>query len=189
MSDELKHECGIAHIRLLKSLDFYKKKYGSAFYGINKMYLLMEKQHNRGQDGAGFASIKLNVEPGKRFISRVRSIEKQPIQDVFSKINTRINSDLKNSPNLAKNTSKLKASVPYLAESLLGHVRYGTFGGNNVENVQPLLRQNNWKHRNLILAGNFNMTNVAELFNNLIELGQHPKEYSDTITIMEKIGH
>ena len=189
MSDELKHECGIAHIRLLKSLDFYKKKYGSAFYGINKMYLLMEKQHNRGQDGAGFASIKLNVEPGKRFISRIRSIEKQPIQDVFSKINTRINSDLKNNPNLAKNTSKLKASVPYLAESLLGHVRYGTFGGNSVENVQPLLRQNNWKHRNLILAGNFNMTNVAELFNNLIELGQHPKEYSDTITIMEKIGH
>mgnify|MGYP000052291247 CR=1 FL=1 len=182
MSDELKHECGIAHIRLLKSLDFYKKKYGSAFYGINKMYLLMEKQHNRGQDGAGFASIKLNVEPGKRFISRIRSIEKQPIQDVFSKINTRINSDLKNNPNLAKNTSKLKASVPYLAESLLGHVRYGTFGGNSVENVQPLLRQNNWKHRNLILAGNFNMTNVAELFNNLIELGQHPKEYSDMVS-------
>ena len=112
MSDELKHECGIAHIRLLKSLDFYKTKYGSAFYGINKMYLLMEKQHNRGQDGAGFASIKLNVEPGKKFISRIRSIEKQPIQDVFSKINTRINSDLKNNPNLAKNTSKLKASVP-----------------------------------------------------------------------------
>ena len=189
MSDELKHECGIAHIRLLKSLDFYKKKYGSAFYGINKMYLLMEKQHNRGQDGAGFASIKLNVPPGKKFISRIRSIEKQPIQDLFSKINNRINFDLKNNPNLAKDTSKLKTSIPYLAESLLGHVRYGTFGGNSMENVQPLLRQNNWKHRNLILAGNFNMTNVAELFNNLIELGQHPKEYSDTITIMEKIGH
>jgi len=189
MSDEIKHECGIAHIRLLKSLDFYKKKYGSAFYGINKMYLLMEKQHNRGQDGAGFASIKLNVEPGKKFISRIRSIEKQPIQDLFSKINNRINSDLKNNPNLIKDTSKLKTSIPYLAESLLGHVRYGTFGGNSMENVQPLLRQNNWKHRNLILAGNFNMTNVAELFNNLIELGQHPKEYSDTITIMEKIGH
>jgi len=189
MSDELKHECGIAHIRLLKPLDFYKKKYGSAFYGINKMYLLMEKQHNRGQDGAGFASIKLNVEPGKKFISRIRSIEKQPIQDLFSKINNRINSDLKNNPNLTKDTSKLKTSIPYLAESLLGHVRYGTFGSNSMENVQPLLRQNNWKHRNLILAGNFNMTNVAELFNNLIELGQHPKEYSDTITIMEKIGH
>lgn len=189
MSDELKHECGIAHIRLLKPLDFYKKKYGSAFYGINKMYLLMEKQHNRGQDGAGFASIKLDIDPGKKFISRIRSIEKQPIQDVFSKINNRINSDLKDNPSLAEDTVKLKDTVPYIAESLLGHVRYGTFGGNSVENVQPLLRQNNWKHRNLILAGNFNMTNVAELFNNLIELGQHPKEYSDTITIMEKIGH
>ncbi len=189
MSDELKHECGIAHIRLLKPLDFYKQKYGSAFYGINKMYLLMEKQHNRGQDGAGFASIKLDVDPGKKFISRIRSIEKQPIQDVFSKINNRINSDLKDNPSLAEDIIKLKDTVPYIAESLLGHVRYGTFGGNSVENVQPLLRQNNWKHRNLILAGNFNMTNVAELFNNLIELGQHPKEYSDTITIMEKIGH
>ena len=189
MSDELKHECGIAHIRLLKPLDFYKKKYGTAFYGINKMYLLMEKQHNRGQDGAGFAIIKLNVSPGKKFISRIRSIEKQPIQDVFSKINNRINSELKNNPKLGSDIEKLKHSVPYVAESLLGHVRYGTFGGNSVENVQPLLRQNNWKHRNLILAGNFNMTNVEELFNNLIELGQHPKEYSDTITIMEKIGH
>jgi len=189
MSDELKHECGIAHIRLLKPLDFYKKKYGTAFYGINKMYLLMEKQHNRGQDGAGFASIKLNVNPGKKFISRIRSIEKQPIQDIFSKINVRINSELKSNPKLTNDIEKLKKSVPYLAESLLGHVRYGTFGGNSVENVQPLLRQNNWKHRNLILAGNFNMTNVEELFNNLIELGQHPKEYSDTITIMEKIGH
>ena len=189
MSDELKHECGIAHIRLLKPLDFYKKKYGTAFYGINKMYLLMEKQHNRGQDGAGFASIKLNVSPGKKFISRIRSIEKQPIQDVFSKINNRINSELKNNPKLGSDIEKLKHSVPYVAECLLGHVRYGTFGGNSVENVQPLLRQNNWKHRNLILAGNFNMTNVEELFNNLIELGQHPKEYSDTITIMEKIGH
>ena len=189
MSDELKHECGIAHIRLLKPLDFYKKKYGTAFYGINKMYLLMEKQHNRGQDGAGFASIKLNVSPGKKFISRIRSIEKQPIQDLFSIINNRINSELKNNPKLNTDVKKLKHSVPYIAESLLGHVRYGTFGGNSVENVQPLLRQNNWKHRNLILAGNFNMTNVEELFNNLIELGQHPKEYSDTITIMEKIGH
>ena len=149
----------------------------------------MEKQHNRGQDGAGFASIKLNVSPGKKFISRIRSIEKQPIQDVFSKINNRINSELKNNPKLSSDIEKLKHSVPYVAESLLGHVRYGTFGGNSVENVQPLLRQNNWKHRNLILAGNFNMTNVEELFNNLIELGQHPKEYSDTITIMEKIGH
>ena len=189
MSDAIKHECGIGHIRLLKPLEFYKKKYGSAFYGINKMYLLMEKQHNRGQDGAGFASIKLDIEPGKRFISRIRSIEKQPIQDVFGKINERINKELKLAPSLIDNISKLKNNVPYLAESLLGHVRYGTFGGNSVENVHPFLRQNNWKHRNLILAGNFNMTNSKELFNSLIELGQHPKEYTDTVIIMEKIGH
>ena len=189
MSDAIKHECGIGHIRLLKPLEFYKKKYGSAFYGINKMYLLMEKQHNRGQDGAGFASIKLDVEPGKRFISRIRSIEKQPIQDLFSKINERINKELRLVPSLIDNISKLKNNVPYLAESLLGHVRYGTFGGNSVENVHPFLRQNNWKHRNLILAGNFNMTNSKELFNSLIELGQHPKEYTDTVIIMEKIGH
>ena len=189
MSDAIKHECGIGHIRLLKPLEFYKKKYGSSFYGINKMYLLMEKQHNRGQDGAGFASIKLDVKPGKRFISRIRSTEKQPIQDVFGKINERINSELKSNPSIVDDIEKLKSKVPYLAEILLGHVRYGTFGGNSVENVHPFLRQNNWKHRNLILAGNFNMTNSNELFNSLIELGQHPKEYTDTVIIMEKIGH
>ena len=189
MSDAIKHECGIGHIRLLKPLEFYKKKYGSAFYGINKLYLLMEKQHNRGQDGAGFASIKLDIEPGRRFISRIRSTEKQPIQDVFSKINERINHELKLNPSISDDIEKLKQKVPYLAEALLGHVRYGTFGGNSVENVHPFLRQNNWKHRNLILAGNFNMTNSNELFKSLIELGQHPKEYTDTVIIMEKIGH
>ena len=189
MSDALKHECGIGHIRLLKPLEFYKKKYGSAFYGINKMYLLMEKQHNRGQDGAGFASIKLDVDPGNRFISRIRSKEKQPIQDVFSKINLRINSEIESNKNLIQDIQKLKTKVPYLAEVMLGHVRYGTFGNNSVDNVHPFLRQNNWKHRNLILAGNFNMTNSRELFNSLIELGQHPKEYTDTVVIMEKIGH
>ena len=189
MSDAIKHECGIGHIRLLKPLEFYKKKYGSSFYGINKMYLLMEKQHNRGQDGAGFASIKLDVQPGKRFISRIRSTEKQPIQDVFGKINERINSEIKSDPSIVNDIEKIKSKVPYLAEVLLGHVRYGTFGGNSVENVHPFLRQNNWKHRNLILAGNFNMTNSNELFNSLIELGQHPKEYTDTVIIMEKIGH
>ena len=189
MSDAIKHECGIGHIRLLKPLEFYKKKYGSSFYGINKMYLLMEKQHNRGQDGAGFASIKLDVQPGKRFISRIRSTEKQPIQDVFGKINERINSEIKSDPSIVNDIEKIKSKVPYLAEVLLGHVRYGTFGGNSVENVHPFLRQNNWKHRNLILAGNFNMTNSKELFNSLIELGQHPKEYTDTVIIMEKIGH
>ena len=189
MSDALKHECGIAHIRLLKPLEYYKKKYGTAFYGINKMYLLMEKQHNRGQDGAGFASIKFDVDPGERYISRVRSIEQQPIQDVFSKINNRINEVLENNPALKEDVSLQKKHIPYIGEVMLGHVRYGTFGKNSVESVHPFLRQNNWKHRNLILAGNFNMTNVKDLFNNLVELGQHPKEYTDTITIMEKIGH
>ena len=189
MSDALKHECGIAHIRLLKPLEYYKKKYGTAFYGINKMYLLMEKQHNRGQDGAGFASIKFDVEPGERYISRVRSIEQQPIQDVFSQINNRINEALENNPSLKEDVSLQKKHIPYIGEVMLGHVRYGTFGKNSVESVHPFLRQNNWKHRNLILAGNFNMTNVKDLFNNLVELGQHPKEYNDAITIMEKIGH
>jgi amidophosphoribosyltransferase len=188
MSDALKHECGIAHIRLLKPLDYYKKKYGSTFYGINKMYLLMEKQHNRGQDGAGFASIKFDVDPGERYISRVRSVEQQPIQDVFSKINNRINDVLEANPLLKDDVFLQKKHIPYIGEVMLGHVRYGTFGKNSVESVHPFLRQNN-KHRNLILAGNFNMTNVKDLFNNLVELGQHPKEYTDTITIMEKIGH
>jgi len=189
MSDALKHECGIAHIRLLKPLEYYKEKYGSAFYGVNKMYLLMEKQHNRGQDGAGFASIKIDTEPGERYISRVRSIEQQPIQDIFAQINSRINKELTENPEYANNVALQKKHIPYIGEVLLGHVRYGTFGKNSVESVHPFLRQNNWTHRNLILAGNFNMTNVKELFNNLIALGQHPKEYTDTITIMEKIGH
>ena len=189
MSDALKHECGIALIRLLKPLEFYKEKYGTAFYGINKMYLMMEKQHNRGQDGAGFASIKLNVSPGERYISRVRSNAAQPIQDIFSKINNRINDENSNNPDLINDVAAQKKIIPYLGELLLGHVRYGTYGGNSVENVHPFLRQNNWMHRNLIIAGNFNMTNTSELFNNLIELGMHPKEKADTITVMEKIGH
>ncbi len=189
MSDVLKHECGIAVIRLLKPLEYYKEKYGSAFYGVNKMYLMMEKQHNRGQDGAGFASIKLDTKPGERYISRVRSVAQQPIQDIFGKINERINKELTAHPEYANNVALQKRHIPYIGELLLGHVRYGTFGKNSVESVHPFLRQNNWMHRNLIMAGNFNMTNVKELFANLIQLGQHPKEYTDTITIMEKIGH
>ncbi len=189
MSDAIKHECGIAHIRLLKPLEYYKEKYGSAFYGVNKMYLLMEKQHNRGQDGAGFASIKLDTKPGERYISRVRSIQQQPIQDIFAQINQRINKELTEHPEYANDVALQKKHIPYIGEVLLGHVRYGTFGKNSVESVHPFLRQNNWMHRNLIMAGNFNMTNVKELFGNLVELGQHPKEYTDTITIMEKVGH
>ncbi|MDT0691304.1 amidophosphoribosyltransferase [Salegentibacter sp. F188] len=189
MSDALKHECGIAHIRLLKPLEYYKEKYGSAFYGVNKMYLMMEKQHNRGQDGAGFASIKLNTAPGERYISRVRSNQAQPIQDIFAQINERVNEEIKTNPEYADDVALQKKHIPYLGEVFLGHVRYGTFGKNNIESVHPFLRQNNWMHRNLIVAGNFNMTNVNKLFNKLVELGQHPKERADTVTVMEKIGH
>ncbi len=189
MSDALKHECGIAMIRLLKPLEFYHKKYGTAFYGVNKMYLMMEKQHNRGQDGAGFASIKMDVSPGERYISRVRSNAAQPIQDIFSQINDRINLEFKSHPEYSGDVAAQKKNIPYIGELLLGHVRYGTFGINSVENVHPFLRQNNWMHRNLIIAGNFNMTNTTHLFNNLIKLGMHPKEKADTITVMEKIGH
>ena len=189
MSDSIKHECGIALLRLKKPLDFYKEKYGTAFYGIQKMYLLMEKQHNRGQDGAGFASIKLDVEAGERYISRVRSNDAQPIQDVFAQINDRINEELRTHPEWANDVDLQKKNIPYIGELFLGHVRYGTFGKNSIESVHPFLRQNNWMHRNLIVAGNFNMTNVTELFNSLLELGQHPKELADTVTVMEKIGH
>ncbi|WP_033959408.1 amidophosphoribosyltransferase [Psychroserpens jangbogonensis] len=189
MSDALKHECGIALVRLKKPLEYYKEKYGSAFYGVNKMYLMMEKQHNRGQDGAGFASIKLDTLPGERYISRVRSIAQQPIQDIFAQINERINDELDEHPEYQDNVALQKKHIPYIGELLLGHVRYGTFGKNSVESVHPFLRQNNWMHRNLIVAGNFNMTNVNELFDGLVELGQHPKDKVDTITIMEKIGH
>ena len=189
MSDSIKHECGISLIRLLKPLEYYAEKYGSAFYGVNKMYLMMEKQHNRGQDGAGFASIKLDMDPGQRYMSRVRSIEPQPIQDIFDKINARINTALKDYPEIKNDIAAQKKLIPYVAEVLLGHVRYGTFGKNSIENVHPFLRQNNWMHRNLIVAGNFNMTNTGELFDNLVQLGQHPKERADTITVMEKIGH
>jgi amidophosphoribosyltransferase len=189
MSDAIKHECGIALLRLKKPLEFYKEKYGTAFYGIQKMYLLMEKQHNRGQDGAGFASIKLDVEPGERYISRIRSNDAQPIQDIFAQINGRINEELILHPEYQDNVQLQKENIPYIGELFLGHVRYGTFGKNNIESVHPFLRQNNWMHRNLIIAGNFNMTNVKELFNSLVELGQHPKELADTVTVMEKIGH
>ncbi len=189
MSDSLKHECGIAMVRLLKPLAFYKKKYGTSFYGIQKMYLLLEKQHNRGQDGAGFASIKLDVKPGTRYISRVRSNQSKPIQDIFKQINTRIDGVLEKNPEKKDDIDWQIQNMPYVGNVFLGHVRYGTFGSNSIESVHPFLRQSNWRHKNLIMAGNFNMTNSAELLEELIELGQHPKENTDTVTIMEKIGH
>jgi len=178
MSDQIKHECGIALIRLLKPLEFYQKKYGSKSYGANKMYLMMEKQHNRGQDGAGLATVKIGAKPGEKYIFRERSSSKQPIQEVFTRVNERI-----------AGSKESEENVPFQAELLLGHVRYGTFGKNNIESVHPFLRQNNWTHRNLIVAGNFNMTNNQELFENLVKLGQHPKSKVDSVTVMEKIGH
>ena len=178
MSDHIKHECGIALIRLLKPLEFYQKKYGSKSYGANKMYLMMEKQHNRGQDGAGLATVKIGAKPGEKYIFRERSSAKQPIQEVFTRVSERIAA-----------SEEMEGNVPFQAELLLGHVRYGTFGKNNIESVHPFLRQNNWTHRNLIVAGNFNMTNNQELFENLVKLGQHPKSKVDSVTVMEKIGH
>ncbi len=189
MSDAIKHECGIALVRLKKPLQFYKDKYGSAFYGINKMYLLMEKQHNRGQDGAGFASVKFNVEPGTRYVSRVRSNKSQPIQDVFAQINKRINGVFENFPDKKDDVKWQEENMPYIGNLFLGHVRYGTFGKNSIESVHPFLRQSNWRHKNLIVAGNFNMTNSNQMLQELVELGQHPKEFTDTVTVMEKIGH
>jgi len=189
MSDAIKHECGIALVRLLKPLQFYKDKYGSSFYGLNKTYLLMEKQHNRGQDGAGLANIKLDVGPGHRYISRKRSNSGTPIKDIFAEINERFASEFERNPEHVNDPEWLKVNLPFTGELFLGHLRYGTFGGNSIENCHPFLRQSNWKTRNLVLAGNFNMTNVDELFQQLVDLGQHPKELADTVTVLEKIGH
>ena len=186
MSDFLQHECGIAMLRLKQPLQYYIDKYGSAFYGLNKMYLLMEKQHNRGQDGAGLANIKLDVPPGKRYISRIRSVDSRPIQDVFSRIMPRFEG--LTSEQLS-NGQYLQEEMAFTGELFLAHLRYGTFGKNQVENCHPFLRQNNWRTRNLVVAGNFNMTNNDELFEKLVSLGQHPKEQVDTVTILERIGH
>jgi len=179
----------LALIRLLKPLEYYKKKYGTSTYGLNKLYLMLEKQHNRGQDGAGFASIKLDCNPGERFMYRERSANQNPIKEIFELSNNRIQSELRNNSNLRGNLDLQKKEIPHISELFLGHVRYGTFGKNSKEAVHPFLRQNNWMNRNLIVAGNFNMTNNKELFDDLVSLGQHPKEMSDTVTVMENIGH
>jgi len=189
MSDAIKHECGIAFLRLRKPLDYYADKYGSPLYGINKMCLLMEKQHNRGQDGAGLATIKLDVPVGSRYISRHRSNASKPIQDLFDYVNQRFVDLQENNPQKFKDIKWLQENLAFTGEVLLGHLRYGTYGGNSIEDCHPFLRQNNWRTRSLVLAGNFNMTNVDELFNQLVELGQHPKEKADTVTILERIGH
>jgi len=189
MSDIIKHECGIAMLRLLKPLEYYQKKYGTCFYGLNKMYLLMEKQHNRGQDGVGLANIKLDVEAGKRYISRKRSVSANPIQDVFRQASRRFIELENKNPEKLKDPIWMKDNLPFTGELFLGHLRYGTFGENTIEQCHPFLRQSNWRTRSLVLAGNFNMTNVDELFEQLVDIGQYPKQKTDTVTILEKIGH
>lgn len=189
MSDQIKHECGIAFIRLLKPLSYYQQKYGTALYGLNKLYLLMEKQHNRGQDGAGIATIKLDMKPGSRYISRYRSMASNAVADIFEYVQNKFVDIQENTPELMQDTEWLKNNVSFIGEVLLGHLRYGTHGKNSIENCHPFLRQNNWMTRNLVIAGNFNMTNVDELLEQLYELGQHPKEKADTVTVLEKIGH
>ena len=189
MSDSIKHECGIALIRLLKPLSYYQEKYGSPFYGLNKLYLLMEKQHNRGQDGAGVVNLKINVDPGTKYISRVRATGSAAIQEIFERINARFHEQKEIDPKKLKDTDWLVKNLAFTGELMLGHLRYGTFGKNSMESCHPFLRQNNWRSRNLALAGNFNLTNVDELFDQLVDLGQHPKEMADTVTVLEKIGH
>lgn len=189
MSDPIKHECGIALLRLKQPLEYYLEKYGSALWGLNKMHLLMEKQHNRGQDGAGIANIKLDMQPGERYISRSRSVQKNPTQDIFDQINAKFKAIYDENPEKLKDVAFLKQNAGFTGEVFLGHLRYGTYGRNSIESCHPFLRQSNWMTRNLVVAGNFNLTNVDELFEVLVELGQHPKEKSDTVTVMEKIGH
>ena len=189
MSDAIKHECGIDLLRLKKPMSYYLDKYGTSLYGLNKMYLLMEKQHNRGQDGAGLANIKFDVSPGTRYISRFRSVKSQPIKNIFQHVNQRFENLYASDPAKLKDVDYLKANEAFTGELYLGHLRYGTFGKNSKENCHPFLRQNNWMTRNLVVAGNFNLTNVDELFDLLVNIGQHPKEVSDTITVIEKIGH
>ncbi|MGP8215127.1 MAG: amidophosphoribosyltransferase [Bacteroidia bacterium] len=189
MSDEIHEECGIVLIRLLKPFSYYQKKYGTAYYGMHKLYLLMEKQHNRGQDGAGIADVKLTALPGTPYMHRIRSAAQNALEDIFGKVQRRIDEALVEKKENAGDYDKLSQHVPFLSELLLGHLRYGTYGKNNFEFCHPFERHNNWRTKDLMIAGNFNLTNVDDLFDKLLELGQHPKEKTDTITILEKIGH
>lgn len=189
MSDDIGHKCGIALIRLLKPLEYYQQKYGTWKYGLQKLYLMMEKQRNRGQDGAGIVSLKFDLPPGNKYIDRHRSTGPSAINDVFNKVYKSFRKVEKYEPDLFKNVQWAKANLPFVSELYLGHLRYGTYGDNSIDNVHPVMRQNNWKSRNLVIAGNFNLTNVDELFGLLLELGQAPKDFSDTVTILEKIGH
>nr|WP_321453203.1 amidophosphoribosyltransferase [uncultured Carboxylicivirga sp.] len=189
MSDQIKHECGIVLIRLLKPLEYYQEKYGTWRYGLNKLYLLMEKQHNRGQDGAGAVNLKLDQEAGKKYFFRQRSNQTNPIKDIFEKINEPFVKIQDHQPELLNDSKYAKENLPFAGELYLGHLRYGTFGNHSIEYVHPVMRENNWRSRNLVMAGNFNLTNVDEIFKSLFDLGQHPKDYTDTVTILENVGH
>jgi amidophosphoribosyltransferase len=189
MSDSIKHECGIAMLRLRKPMEYYIEKYGTWSYGLQKMYLMMEKQHNRGQDGAGIAGIKLNVKPGNRYIFRQRSNQANPIKEVFGIIYEDIDKITSTHREDIKNPVFIKDNVPFACDIYLGHLRYGTYGSYNIDSVHPVSRENNWKSKNLVMAGNFNLTNVSEVFKSLVELGQNPVDFSDTVTILENIGH
>ena len=187
MSDSIQHECGIALIRLLKPLSYYQEKYGSTLFGLKRLYLLMEKQHNRGQDGAGVGTVKINAKPGETYIHRQRASGNNAIAEIFEKLNKKISRS--GTPEQLKDPEYLRSKVPFAGELLLGHLRYGTHGGNSLNLCHPFIRENNWMSRNLMLAGNFNLTNNDELFNVLVELGQHPSERADTVTMLEKFGH
>ncbi len=190
MSDAIKHECGIAMIRLRKSPQYYIDKYGTSAFAANRMYVLMQKQINRGQDGAGVANVKIDTKPGTRYISRYRSIEASAVNYIFNKINAKYKKAKKiGGKKAAKDAEWLKENIAFSGEVWLGHLRYGTYGENSIETCHPFLKQNNWRSRNLVMAGNFNMTNNEELFSKLVQLGQHPKEKTDTVTVMEKVGH
>jgi len=189
MSDPLKHECGIALLRLRKPLDYYIHKYGTWDYGLHKMYLMMEKQHNRGQDGAGLAGIKLGVKPGNRYIFRHRSNKPNPIKEIFGLIYDDVKNFLSVSGNNPDDPGYYSERVPFACEVYLGHLRYGTYGNYNIDYVHPVSRENNWKSKNLVMAGNFNLTNTSEVFRSLVELGQNPVDFSDTVTILENVGH
>ncbi|GAF02569.1 hypothetical protein [Saccharicrinis fermentans] len=189
MSDQIKHECGFVLIRLRKPLEYYKEKYGTWMYGLHKLYLLMEKQHNRGQDGAGVVSLKLDQKSGTKYLSRQRSNKQNPIQEVFKRINMAMGKIDGSSTELMKDPEWAKQNLPFCGELYLGHLRYGTFGRSSIDYVHPVMRENNWRSRNLVLAGNFNLTNVDEIFENLEDLGQHPKDFTDTVTMLENVGH
>jgi amidophosphoribosyltransferase len=189
MSDNIKHECGIAMLRLRKPMEYYIEKYGIWNYGLQKMYLMMEKQHNRGQDGAGIAGIKMDVPPGNRYIFRQRSNKANPIKEIFGLIYQDIDAITLSNPESLKNPDFIKESLPFACDIYLGHLRYGTYGNYNIDYVHPVSRENNWKSKNLVMAGNFNLTNVGEVFSSLVELGQNPVDFSDTVTILENVGH